>query len=135
MGGYTTARRGACNSLATADAEERFTRGLGVLMQQDHQGIDPTGRQDGAQDRREGSDVRETVRVKIANGRLPVDRPTSVLAYRSKYARACMGCDRQISPGQVGFEQRLAGGRRLLFHEACLAVWHQERAPFLEPGC
>jgi hypothetical protein len=82
---------------------------------------------------RDGCGLLVVVRAKIESGKLPITRPEKVWA---GYGRgcACDVCDQRITAADAEYEADLPDGRTLHFHQACLGLWHQERARFLPPS-
>jgi hypothetical protein len=67
------------------------------------------------------------IRAKLADGRLPIDRPSQTWAGLGS-DHACDGCDEPITKAEIEYEAKFvvpAGVFR--FHRKCFDVWLQER--------
>jgi hypothetical protein len=76
------------------------------------------------------------VRAKLQSGQLPSSTPMKVWVGKGT-KRPCMGCDRPVAPEEIEYEVDLPGrsdaeGVTLIFDQRCLAIWHRERAAFLQ---
>jgi hypothetical protein len=71
-------------------------------------------------------DLSAIIRRKVAAGLLPKDAPVKVWAgYGS--GKKCDACDLPTSQADLEYEIDMADRRIFLFHQACLALWQQER--------
>jgi hypothetical protein len=70
--------------------------------------------------------VRQVVRNKIADGRLPRDRPGAVKATNGT-DEICDACSAPVSPDEVLYKIAREGSRIFVFHATCLAIWRDER--------
>ena len=78
------------------------------------------------------SDLAAVIQAKVASGLLPKDAPAKFWAgYGS--GKVCDACDLSISLAGIEYEVDMADERTFRFHAACLTVWHQERAAYLQP--
>jgi hypothetical protein len=72
-------------------------------------------------------DVHAIVRSKLIVGTLPKEAPVKVWAGPGT-GLLCSACDLKVVAPAIEFETDMPHGRPLIFHQACLAVWHLERA-------
>ncbi len=79
--------------------------------------------------------VRQNVRTRIADGRLPHDRIGRVSATYGG-GEVCDACSGQVSTAQVLYRLHRAGVHQVLFlfHSACFTVWKVERDRAMPPG-
>jgi hypothetical protein len=73
--------------------------------------------------------LRDTIRQRIENGRLPVNAPREVNAGHG-WGQLCAACDRQITSAEMlyEFEDRRTG-KRLRFHMDCYNLWREAIRP------
>lgn len=78
----------------------------------------------------ERGDLGALIRARVLAGALPNDMPRKVWAgYGS--GKACSACDQIIVKAlDVEYDVEMDDGRGFLFHQSCLALWHQERATY-----
>jgi hypothetical protein len=76
--------------------------------------------------------IRLTIRRKLENGRLPLERAARVFG-RSPAGEACDGCDLTIGTGQLAMDAlvRKPGKRAVRLHLRCFEIWTQERYSLL----
>jgi hypothetical protein len=80
----------------------------------------------------ERGDLGALVRAKVLAGTLPKDAPRKVWAgYGS--GKVCSACDLPTTMKDVEYEVEMEDHQSFLFHQPCLALWHQERARYLQP--
>jgi len=74
--------------------------------------------------------VRQHVRSRIADGRLPCDRIGRVSA---TYAadETCAACSTPVSAPQILYKLARADSPELRFHSACFAIWKAERDAYV----
>lgn len=72
--------------------------------------------------------IRQMIRRKLENGRLPLEKAARVLG-RSASGEACDGCDMTISTGQLAMNAlaRKPDARAMQLHLRCFEIWTQER--------
>ena len=70
--------------------------------------------------------LREQVRSRIVDGRLPHDRIGRVSATYGA-DEVCDACSAVVSTGQILYKLVRWGVEQLVFHSACFAVWKVER--------
>ena len=70
--------------------------------------------------------VRQVVRSKIADGRLPRDRIGKVSATYGA-DELCDACSASVPPEEVLYKLARAGSAGFVFHAACFALWRDER--------
>jgi hypothetical protein len=78
--------------------------------------------------------VRQHVRRRIADGRLPCDRIGRVSA---TYAadETCAACSTPVSAPQILYKLARADSPELTFHSACFTIWKAERDAYVpRPG-
>jgi len=67
------------------------------------------------------------IRAKLADGRLPSDRPSQTWAGLGT-DHACDGCDAPITKAEIEYEAKFDVRARVFrFHRQCFDVWLQER--------
>jgi len=72
--------------------------------------------------------IRQTIRRKLENGRLPLERAARVFG-RSPSGEACDGCDMTFETGQLALNGlRTPGHRVMRLHLRCFEIWAQERS-------
>lgn len=77
-------------------------------------------------------DISALIRRKVAAGLLPKEAPVKFWAgYGS--GKLCDACELAISLAGIEHEVDMADRRTFRFHAACLTLWHQERAHYLQP--
>jgi hypothetical protein len=77
-------------------------------------------------------DLSALIRDKIVSGTLSKDRPVKIwVGYGT--GKTCDACDLSTTKTDIEYEADMADGRTFLFHQPCLALWHQERARYLQP--
>ena len=76
--------------------------------------------------------IRTTIRRKLENGRLPLEKAARVLG-RSATGAACGACDMTIGPGQLAMDglARKPGSKIMQLHLRCFELWTQERYSLL----
>lgn len=76
--------------------------------------------------------IRQKIRDKLENGRLPLERAARVFG-RSPVGEACDGCDMTIETGQLAMDglARTPGRRAMRLHLRCFEIWTQERSSLL----
>ena len=76
--------------------------------------------------------VRLTIRRKLENGRLPLEKAARVFG-RSAAGEACDGCDTTIGTGQLAMDGlgRKPGSKAMQLHLRCFEIWTQERYSLL----
>lgn len=72
------------------------------------------------------STVRQVVRTKISDGRLPRDRVGSIRATNGT-GEECGACSLPISSEDVLYKVVRTPSPAFLFHATCFAVWRDER--------
>jgi hypothetical protein len=79
--------------------------------------------------------LRENVRSRLADGRLPHDRIGRVSATYGA-GEVCDACAALVSTGQVLYRLQRAGVRQplILFHSACFSMWKAERDRLVPRG-
>ena len=77
-------------------------------------------------------DISTVIREKILAGTLPKDAPVKVFAGYGTGA-TCDACDLSTTKVDIEYEVDMADGRTFRFHQPCLALWHHERARYLQP--
>lgn len=78
----------------------------------------------------ERGDLGTLIRAKVLA--LPKDAPRKVWAgYGS--GKLCSACDLPTTIKDVEYEVEMEDHRTFRFHQPCLALWHQERARYLQP--
>lgn len=70
--------------------------------------------------------VRQVVRGKIADGKLPRDRIGAVSATYGA-DEICDACSASVSPEDVLYKLARAGSGGFVFHATCFAIWRAER--------
>jgi hypothetical protein len=70
--------------------------------------------------------VRQAVRAKIVDGRLPSDRVGAVSAANGT-GQICDACSVPISLDEVLYKLVHERSDRLVFHATCFAIWRAER--------
>jgi hypothetical protein len=75
----------------------------------------------------EVAELRVIIRQKVSTGLLPKDAPAKM---RAGYGtgKICAACDLSTTKKDVEYEVDMVDRRTFLFHQACLTLWHQERA-------
>jgi hypothetical protein len=82
--------------------------------------------------RPDSSEIITAIRAKIADGRLPVERPSQIWAGDGS-GEPCDACDRPITPAEIEYEAQFLPARMLRFHRMCFDAWHQLRAGLMSP--
>jgi hypothetical protein len=77
-------------------------------------------------------DISALIREKILAGTLPKEAPLTFFAGYGT-GKICDACDLPTTKTDVECEVDMEDGRTLVFHQPCLALWHQERAAYLQP--
>jgi hypothetical protein len=70
--------------------------------------------------------VRQLVRDRIADGRLPRNRGGAISATNGADER-CDACSTPVSPEEVLFKIAHEGFRQIRVHATCFSVWRDER--------
>jgi exonuclease VII small subunit len=76
--------------------------------------------------------VRLTIRRKLENGRLPLEKAARVWG-RSAAGEACDGCEMTIGTGQLTMDAlaRKPGRKAMQLHLRCFEIWTEERSSLL----
>jgi len=79
----------------------------------------------------ERGDLEALIRTRVLAGALPKDMPPKIWAgYGS--GKVCSACDQIIMKAlDVEYDVEMDDGGSFLFHQSCLALWHQERESYL----
>lgn len=80
----------------------------------------------------ERADLGALIRSKVLAGTIPKAAPVKVWAGYGN-GKVCCACDLPSTVQDVECEVDMADDRTFRFHRACLALWHQERARFIQP--
>jgi hypothetical protein len=75
----------------------------------------------------EKDDLVALIWSRILAGVLPKDSPVQVWAGYGN-GKSCDACDLPATREDVEYETDMADGRTFRFHQACLTIWHEERA-------
>jgi hypothetical protein len=115
--------------IATGNAHVRIAVPSTLDFSQLYRGMDArvcAGRQAGMP---AGSQLRDVVRQRIENGRLPVNTPRRVNAGRG-WGQLCAACDRQITSSDALYDfEDIRSGKRLRFHSDCYNLWRESIRP------
>jgi hypothetical protein len=76
--------------------------------------------------------IRQIIRLKLENGRLPLEKAARVLG-RSATGEPCGGCEMTIGTGQLAMDglARKPGSKATQLHLRCFEIWTQERSSLL----
>lgn len=83
-------------------------------------------------------DITGVVRAKLVAGTLPMVAPVRIWIRHGTGTLTCHACDLKVDGQDVQYQTDMPDGSTLTWHQACLTVWHQERAatfPAPDPIC
>src|SRR5262245_30825060 len=77
----------------------------------------------------DASDLKERLKTRMAEGRLPSTAPTMIFARKGSQGHRWTACDNNFRRGEAEYEVKGPDWPAIYLHQHCLELWLQRRAP------